>query len=707
MDIIYPFCNLTDKVELCKIKNGPTFLPILSELDEEHRFVVDVKEKKSVHALIYLFPLVLIYYEIVFRAFSVGGVFRFRTLLMIPFCCAYGGLGYLLSTISKNRRVNYYITAALLLLTAVPYGVEAFVYREFKVFFDIRTVVGGVGDVAGDFSDEVFRLILSFRGIMCILFFLLPTVLYLFLGTAPAAISGHARGMAAARSVAFYLISVMCVQLSPALSKLYGDEFSFNAAAGQFGFLTSLELDVRRNLFGGRATFQDVDIVEALATPEPVVTPEVTEEPVVYGLNEMELPLDDPFGIASDEIKELNAYVSSLTPSSKNKYTGMFAGKNLILITAEAFTKEVIDPKLTPTLYRMATKGVQFTDYYQFAGAGTTGGEYQHLFGLLPVWGSDSFPTMTSHSYNMAINQYLAGFGYHGTAYHNGTSTYYDRDKTHNRLGYSGGFLGMGNGLEDIMGADWDSSDKDLLEKTYPTYIDQQPFSCYYMTISAHTPYGFDDNTWAGKHKDEVDDLPYSDPVKGYLASNLELEEGLTSLIAALEAKGIADDTVICMTGDHFPYGLDNGANLGDLPYLSELYGYEVEDVFQRDHNCWLLWCGALEDQEPIVIDSPTSSLDILPTLYNLFGIEFDSRLFPGRDVFSDAPALVFTMDYSWKSDYGQYDNSDGTFTPADESVKLPANYVENMKTVVHNKVSYCSGVLSSDYYGYLYRGTY
>lgn len=55
--------------------------------------------------------------------------------------------------------------------------------------------------------------------------------------------------------------------------------------------------------------------------------------------------------------------------------TGIFAGKNLIFITAEAFTAEVIDEDLTPTLYRLATKGIQFTDYYQPAGAGTTGGE--------------------------------------------------------------------------------------------------------------------------------------------------------------------------------------------------------------------------------------------------------------------------------------------------------------------------------------------
>ena len=665
---------------------------------------MEATEKKHIHALVYLFPLALIYYEIVFRIFTVGGIFRLRTLLILPFCCAYGGIGYLLCTIFKSRRVNYCITLGVILLTALPYGVEAFVYRSFKIFFNIKAIVDGAGDVAADFSGEVFRLIFSFRGIACIVAFLLPSALYLFFGTAPAAISGHARGMAVARAVSFYVICVLVIHTVPSLAKLYGDEYSFNAAVGEFGFLTGVQLDVRQQAFG-RATFQDVDIIEALATPEPEVTPEVTAEPVLYEPNQMDLPLDDPQGLADDKIRDLNQYVATLTPSLKNEYTGRFKGKNLIIITAEAFTKEVIDPERTPTLYRLATKGVQFTDYYQFAGAGTTGGEFQQLFGLLPNWGLDSFKQMTSHSYNMAINQQLAAQGYQGAAYHNGTSTFYDRDQTHVRLGYSDGFLAMGSGLEDIMGKDWDTSDKDLFEKTVPTYIDRQPFSCYYMTVSAHTPYGFDDNDWAYLHKDEVDDLPYTEPVKGYLASNMELEEGLTYLVNALEEKGIADDTVICMTGDHFPYGLDDGAGLGDMPYLSDLYGYDVVNSFQRDHNCWILWCGEFEDQEPIVIDSPTSSLDILPTLYNLFGLEFDSRVFPGRDVFSDAPALVFTMGYNWRTDYGQYDSTEDTFTPNEEGVTLPPNYVENMKAIVHNKVSFCSGVLASDYYGYLFRG--
>ena len=94
--------------------------------------------------------------------------------------------------------------------------------------------------------------------------------------------------------------------------------------------------------------------------------------------------------------------------------------------------------------------------------------------------------------------------------------------------------------------------------------------------------------------------------------SNLDLEDALAHLVKRLEEEGIADDTVIVLSTDHFPYGLDSDAALGNMPYLSELYGYNVDDYFKRDHNRLILWSGCLEDMEPIIVDTPTYSLEAL-----------------------------------------------------------------------------------------------
>ena len=259
--------------------------------------------------------------------------------------------------------------------------------------------------------------------------------------------------------------------------------------------------------------------------------------------------------------------------------------------------------------------------------------------------------------------------------------------------------MGYGNGIEAFVTGGWPQSDLEMIEGTIPMYIDEEQFCIYYMTVSGHGNYGLSSNAMTRKNWERVAHLDCSDTVKGYLAANLELEDAVAALVRALEEKGIADDTVICISSDHFPYALDADAALGQMKYLSELYGYNVKNTLERDHSRLILWCGSLEDEEPIVVSSPTSSLDILPTLLNLFGIPYDSRLYIGRDVFSDSDALVFTTGYDWKTDLGTYVASTGVFTPADKDAVIPVGYVERIKAIVKNKVSFSRVVLDYDYY--------
>ena len=135
---------------------------------------------------------------------------------------------------------------------------------------------------------------------------------------------------------------------------------------------TALRLDIEAMIIGDEAA-PDFDNVEVIT---PVDPPE--EKPIVYGENKMDIDFEAlANSTSSSTIKSLHSYVAGLTPSKQNEYTGIFKGKNLIMITAEAFSSEVIDPVMTPTLYRLANKGIKFTDYYQPDwGGSTTGGEY-------------------------------------------------------------------------------------------------------------------------------------------------------------------------------------------------------------------------------------------------------------------------------------------------------------------------------------------
>lgn len=669
------------------------------------------------------FPAVLIYFETLFRATTVRGLFQIGTVFMVMFCCAYGMAGFLLISLSKSKKANHIIAVCLTAVTSIPFLVEYFVFRQFALFYDLTTITGGAADAVTGFTSELFTLLFNWNGIMMILLFLLPAILLAIFGRKWLPDSGSRikkTTLALVLLIVFFAGTRLGLTLNKPLELLWTTQYNYQTAVGSFGLLTGMGLDIRDIIEGPDSNFEQVEIPVITTAPTETTVPatqdtspdhtteatevtEATEPPIVYVPQVMELDLDDPN--ASGTIAELNAYVAAQIPSMTNEYTGLFEGKNLIFITAEAFCAEVIDPELTPTLYRLATQGIQFTDFYQPSGAGTTGGEYQNIFGMLPTNGGLSFKNTHDNLNYMTIGSQLDRLGYWGKAYHNNDYTFYDRHLTHINLGYSEGFLGYGNGMGQYLTNQYPTSDLEMFMATLPEYIDQQPFNVYYMTFSGHSGYYYNSNALTRKNFDRVAYLEdtYSKLVRGYLACQLELEDTLTYVLEQLEAAGIMDDTVICLASDHFPYGLDDDAALGHLPYLSELYGYNVTTALDRDHSALILWSGCLEDMDPIVVDSPTSTLDILPTLSNLFGTEYDSRLFPGRDALSTTDALVFTRAYDWKTDYGTYYASTGTFVPTDPDLTLPEGYVEAVSAIVRNKIRYCEGALNTDYFRYLF----
>lgn len=673
---------------------------------------------------IMLFPLCIVFYEILFRIVTVKEFALFGTVFTVLFSVVYGCVGHLISTLFKKERINGIITVCFLFILPLIYLIEYFIYRQFKIFYDINTVFGGAADAVGSYSHEIWRMLFSPQGIAIVLLYFLPAILYLIFSkkTFCCALSDAKRRIIVLLAgVLLYVGCIAGIGCTQQYSLTYGKEYNYQNAVESFGLLTGIRLDIKYILFDPHKGFENTGAIpDVIPTPETapdteaVEEPDVTAEPEDSAEPQTQAPAEEPAEYtpnvsdidfssleAKGTIAELNEYVAAQIPSMKNEYTGIFEGKNLIFISAEAFSAEVIDPELTPVLYRMATKGIQFTDYYQPSGAGTTGGEYQNLFGMLPVKGGMSLKSTADDLNYFTMGNQLDRLGYYGMAFHNSSYTFYDRHRTHNNLGYSEGFMGYGNGIEKYVSYQWPQSDLEMIEGTLPLYLDKQPFNIYYMSVSGHSGYTNDMNAMSYKNRDRVAHLPYSAYVKGYIASQLELEDAMAHLLGELEKAGIADDTVICISSDHFPYGLDDDAALGNMPYLSELYGYNVNDAFSRDHNRLILWCGSLEDKEPIAVDTPTSSLDILPTLSNLFGTEFDSRLMPGRDVLSDAPALVFTAEYNWKTEYGTYIS--GRFTPADPEAVLPEGYVETVSSIVRNKVKYCRGVLDTDYFRYLF----
>ena len=667
------------------------------------------KYAKGLHFPGWLFLIGMsVYVELLLHFWVSDRIVPGRLAAVLTFALAFGSsLGFLASLLpAKGEK---WVSVILATLMAVLGLVEYFIHDAFQCFMPLISIITTGQDVAAGYTDTVVSLVL--RNLWRIGLVLLPIGLF-------AASKGTRRSWK--RSLVLLLAALILYVGGIGLVHWVDlDTAQLSAAANYDGTVKSfgLSMGTLMDLSGGAAVGQaDVQFeIPQQTTPPastepateapqegtvPTETTMPTEPPVVYNPHAFDLDFatlaaeEDNKGIAS-----LHTYLASLSPDMENELTGLFAGKNLILITAEAFSHKVVDPERTPTLYRMMTEGIHFTDYYHpLWGCGTTGGEFANLMSLIPTGGTSVMMEVVQQDMFLTMGNQLQKQGYVSGAFHNNDHTYYERHRTHTELGYDR-FFAWGNGMEKLISPGWTRSDEEMFQVTLPDYLNQDtPFSLYYMTVSGHSPYDVNSNTMAKKNYHLVQDQPYSEFVKGYLACNMELELAMAYTISALEEAGIADDTVIVISTDHYPYGLAPSDTWGGRDYMFELYGKNWSNEVIRDANALIIWSGCLEDMD-LVIDEPVSALDILPTLSNLFGLEYDSRLMVGRDVFSDSEAIAFwPLTYSWKTAKGYYNGSTGVFTPA-EGMEVSQEYIDAVTAMVKNKCVFSRAVQQYDYY--------
>ncbi len=659
-----------------------------------------------------LFPLVMVYYEILLRLFTKTPLFK---SLFYPVIFALSA-GFLLAAVTSffRTRVRMPLTAAIMGVVAFFFGLEAVLRNTYQVYMSLSAVFSEVGNVTGNYGGDVKRALVG--AIPIIILYFIPFALHLIFARR---LRHHIRRRRMRYTVTLFVLwfllgclgTLFASHLSGARDK-YAAHFEYDTATRTFGLTEGTYLNFKYSVFGNRkaesftiTTPVPEETVEETAG-ETVETEQLTDS-VETAYNVMDIDFDELIAETSNQnIKSIHEYVSSLEPTNKNEYTGLFEGKNLITITAESFAMQAINEDLTPTLYRMANQGIKFTDFYQPAwGGSTTTGEYAIINGLVPTDDVNSMTDTIGENMYFTTGNQLQRLGYTSLAFHNGTHDYYSRYETHPNLGYDR-FLAFGNGLEELT-PKW-SSDEDTIRATFDLYADNQPFNVYYMTADGHGPYLSDteDNDFVEKYLDQVKEAlgedSYEDATLYYFCYQMELENALTALLELLEDAGIADDTVIVLCPDHYPYYLAESASFGnDEDYLADLYKVESYDGSVRDKTTLIIWSESIEGMN-LEVDTPTSSLDILPTVSNLFGLEYDSRLLVGRDVFSDAEPLVIWADQSFLTEKGWYNADTGVFVATTDE-EVTDEYLDRIKTLVENRVAFSYAVPKYDYYGILF----
>lgn len=497
---------------------------------------------------------------------------------------------------------------------------------------------------------------------------------------------------------------------------LYHNNSDPYLSINRLGVSTAFRLDVTR-LIVGQQPQGSIDIHNPTVSIPPLSQPstgaeatgntdatqestQVTQPEPTLDTSPNVLDIDFDALIAQESksaIKEVHEFFKNRQPTNKNEKTGLFEGCNLIMITAEAFSPWFVTEERTPTLYKMMHEGFYFTDYYVPTwGTSTTDGEYCFQTGTVPKPNTWSFAASADNYMPLTMSMQLKKLGYNAYAYHGHTYTYYKRNEYLTNLGfyykgYGGTSDGKGGGLD--IKKTWPESDVQVIDVTTGDYVGKAPFVTYYMSISGHMDFDFKGNYMSWQNKEYVENEPYSTAVKAYIACQLEFEFSLKLLMERLEEAGQLENTVFVITADHYPYGLTNDE-------VSELLGHEVETNFELFKNACIIYKPGMT---PEVIDKPCSHFDVLPTVSNLFGLEFDSRLYMGRDVFSDAPGLVMFPNYSWITDYASFNARNKEVINRTE-YEVTKEYTNSVMRDLTNRFAVSIRILDYDYWSILFK---
>lgn len=614
----------------------------------------------------------LLFLELVFGLFTFD-YFSRETIISIFIYTLFSSFVITFITTLFTSRINRIINYIVYFVICFWYSMQFVFKSSMKTFFSLSLFQ--ISDQATGFAGETIKIIMTnLYGI--IIFFIPLIVLIVFRKKMDYDISGNKL---------YLLVYLLLIPLSYCSYRLYlstekGKDLSiydlyYNInnvplSIQKLGVLSSAGLDFYRSMFGFDEKVKTVNYEE-----------DSSQEVFSYDYNVLELDLDD-----NDLNQNVKNYIENNPGTMKNKYTGVFEGKNLIFIVAESYNEIAVSEGLTPTLYMLTHNGFIFNNFYVPYYLSTIGGEFQALTGLYPDLSILSAWRNGSNSFPYGLSTVFEEKGYNTYAYHAHSGYFQDRYKYLKALGFDN-FKACDMGLN-INCNIWPESDIEMMEESYIDYIDSdKPFLAYYMTVSGHMDYNFSGNSMAIKNKELVYSLNYSEEVKAYLATQIELDRALGLLISKLEENGVLDDTVILLTADHYPYALN-------VDEINELSSYDRDYLFEVNHNPLVIWNNNLNNIE---IDKVGMSVDIIPTVYNLFGIDYDSRIFAGNDLLSSSPGLVIFSNGSWITDKGEYNSIYSSFSGTEDN-----DYVDNINNMVKSRLSFSKAVLSKDGYRYI-----
>lgn len=706
--------------------------------------------KRNPFTLLGFWVIAMIWLEVVFHILqfhSIGISILWPMVLIVPMASFFT----ILCRLTKSSRWNFILSAVLLFFCSAVYGANLVYYGIFRTFLAMFNQIaqGNAANALGFWPFLALGIKTIFKKLPGIIILLIPFFWFLLYGKKYISFRRTTlvnAGCMAGITAVTWLITVGLVHIGSrdaySVYDLYYNNSSLSVEVEKLGIATAMRLDLCSVLWGGEESGLDVDVEagedwqanlggqdkdkdpdqdpdsgEPNEETEAETETETEPEPVdIHDIYEFyEIDFDDLIEKCKDDtVLSMHKFFAAQTPTMKNDYTGIYEGYNLIFITAEGFSPYAVDKDITPTLYKLVNTGYVFNNYYTPLWYGSTsGGEYVNVMSQYPKDGGYvSMQESGSRKSDMylSLGRTMERAGYNMWGFHNNSNTYYGRNLSMPNMGYEQ-WIATGTGYDPELSKSgkpiWPQSDERLIEQSFEMYKDAEPFHAYYMTVSGHVEYNFVGNSMAMRNKEAVQDLPLSDTAKAYLACHIELDHAMESLINKLQETGLADHTLVVLTADHIPY--NNEEMCSEIAaWQKEKAGeavssnFKLESNFELYRNNLIIWTGSLEGGSNIVVDKPCHSLDVLPTVLNMLGIDYESRVLMGKDIFADNEGLVVFPNRSWITETASYNAKNGEVKPA-AGKEASDEYVSDMKKLVSNKLKVSRSIIDVDYYSYLH----
>ena len=350
-----------------------------------------------------------------------------------------------------------------------------------------------------------------------------------------------------------------------------------------------------------------------------------------------------------------DAFSDTYDDYSTNKYTGRFKGKNVIFLQFEGIDDWLLTKEIMPNTYALLDHSINFTNHYSFynGGGSTFNSEFAVNIGYMTPF---TYPinayTLNKNDFPYSMPNLMKQYDYSIKAFHMNSAEYYSRGINYQNFGYDQYF-----GLKDLGGYKDELYQLDrelILNETFynEMFKGSGKFVNYIITYSNHLPFTTEKAVCRKLVKKDYQDKlsKMSSSEQDAFIKNLNMSEmdcikrqaretdyfvGL--LMKALKDNGLYDDTIIVAYSDHYLYTISDTK-------LLEPYKDITSNLI--NHTPFFIWSskGKRED-----IKTVTSQLNILPTVLNLLGVEYNKKWYIEKDALdkSYVPMTIFS-DLSW-----------------------------------------------------------